>query len=159
MQNVDFFDFFRTSLLGQKSFIFFPEYQKNLSFWLFWLNKRMKKRSIFWEKPCTNPFAKCLFFFTIRELHFWGPKNFIFTPEYQKMFLFCLLLEKKIYKKKFDFLTKTMDQALCKMSIFLTLLELHFSGLKSILYYPKYKKMFLSAFLCSKEQIRKTSIF
>ena len=45
------------------------------------------------------------------------------------------------------------------MSLFFTLLELHFSGLKSILFYPKDQKMFLSGFLCSKEQVRKRSFF
>ena len=45
------------------------------------------------------------------------------------------------------------------MSIFLTMLELHLSGLKSILFYPEDQKMFLSGFLCSKEKIRKRSIF
>ena len=45
------------------------------------------------------------------------------------------------------------------MSLFFTLLELHFSGLKSILFYPKDQKMFLTGFLCSKEQLRKRSFF
>ena len=45
------------------------------------------------------------------------------------------------------------------MSIFLTLLELHFSGLKSMLFYSKYQKMLLSGFLCSKEHIGKGRLF
>ena len=45
------------------------------------------------------------------------------------------------------------------MSLLFTLLELHFSDLKSILFYPKDQKMFLSGFLCSKEQVRKRSFF
>ena len=45
------------------------------------------------------------------------------------------------------------------MSIFLTLLELHFSGLKSMLFYSQYQKMFLSGFICSKEHIGKGRFF
>ena len=39
------------------------------------------------------------------------------------------------------------------MSVFLTLLELNFSGVKRILYFPEYKKLFLSGFFCSKKKI------
>ena len=45
------------------------------------------------------------------------------------------------------------------MSIFLTLLELYSSGLKSILFYSEYQKLFLSGFLCSKEHIGKGRFF
>ena len=45
------------------------------------------------------------------------------------------------------------------MSIFLTLLELYSSGLKSILFYSEYQKRFLSGFLCSKDQIGKGRFF
>ena len=140
LQNVDIFDFFRTSLFRSKKLYILSRISKNLYFWLFWLKKSMKKRSIFWQKPWTNLFAKCPLFSTLWELHFWGVKNFIFNPEYKKNVSYLVFARKKIYKKKFDFLTKTMDQPLCKMSILFTLLKLHFSGLKSILYYPKYKK-------------------
>ena len=45
------------------------------------------------------------------------------------------------------------------MSIFLTLLELYSTGLKSILFYSEYQKLFLSGFLCSKEHIGKGRFF
>ena len=45
------------------------------------------------------------------------------------------------------------------MSIFLTLLELYSSGLKSILFYSEYQKLFLSGFLSSKEHIGKGRFF
>ena len=44
------------------------------------------------------------------------------------------------------------------MSIFSTFLELHLLGLKSILFYPEYHKMFLSGLFCSKKHIRKRSL-
>ena len=43
LQNVDFFDFFRTSLFRSKKLYFLSRISKNLSFWLFWLNKSIKK--------------------------------------------------------------------------------------------------------------------
>ena len=76
------------NLWGPKSFNFYPEYQEMfLSAFFAKKKKHIRKRSIFWQKPWTNPFAKCRFFSTLWELYFWGPKSFIFYLEYQKMFL------------------------------------------------------------------------
>ena len=76
------------------------------------------------------------------------------------MFFSAFFCSKKTYEKKVDFLRKTMDKPLCKMSIFSTFLELHFSGLKSILFYPEYQKIFLSGFFGSKKKnIRKRALF
>ena len=66
-------------------------------------------------------------FSTFLELHFSGLKSILFYPEYQKLFVSEFFCSKKSYKKKVDFLTKTMDWPLCKKTTFLTLLELHFS--------------------------------
>ena len=109
LQNVDFFDFARTLLFRSNKYSFLFRISKIVSFWLSLLKRTHRKRSILWEKPWTNPFAKCQFFSTLWELHFWGPKSFIFYPEYQKMFLSAFFCSKKTYKKKVDFLTKTMD--------------------------------------------------
>ena len=81
LQNVDFFDFSRTLLFRSKKYSFLFRISKNVSFWLSLLKRSHRKRSIFWGKPRTNPFAKCQFFSTLWELHFWGPKSFIFYPE------------------------------------------------------------------------------
>ena len=99
-------------------------------------------------------------FSTFLELHFSGLKNILYYPEYQKMFVSGFFWPKKTYEKKVDFLTKTMDWTFWKISIFSTFLELYFSGVKSILYFPEYQKMFLSGFfLPKKEHIRNRSIF
>ena len=83
-----FFRLFRTSLFRSKNYSFLTRIWKNLSFWLFWLNKKhMKKRSIFGQKPWTNPFAKWRFVFTLWELHFLALKSILFYPEYEKIFL------------------------------------------------------------------------
>ena len=81
LQNVDFFDFARTLLYRSKKYSFLFRISKIVSFWLSLLKRTHRKRSILWEKPWTNPFAKCQFFLTLWELHFWGPKSFIFYPE------------------------------------------------------------------------------
>ena len=99
-----------------------------------------------------------IFFRLFYKLHLSGLKSILYYPEYQKMFLSGSFCFKTTYKKKVDFLRKTMDfltKTLWKMSIFLTLQELHFSGLKSILYYPEYEKMFLFGLFWLKKNIWK----
>ena len=114
LQNVDIFDLFRTSLFRSKKLYILSIISKNLYFWLFWLKKSMKKRSIFWQKPWTNLFAKCPLFSTLWELHFWGVKNFIFNPEYKKMFLTWFLLEKKFIRKSSIFSQKPWTNPFAK---------------------------------------------
>ena len=161
LQTVDFFDFFRSSPFKSKKYSFLSRISKNLSLWLFLHKKKniWEKSSMFWQKPWTNLFAKCRFFSTFWELHFWGPKNFMFFPEYQKMFLMAFFAKKKNIWGKGRFFDKNHVLTLCKMSIFFTLLEFQFSGLKSFLYYPELKKCFFLAFLAKKKHIRKQSIF
>ena len=146
-----FFDFVRTSLLRSKKHYFLSRISKNVSFWLFLLKKKyITKRSIFWKKTMENPlpFAKCRFFWTLQELHFSGLKSILFYPEYQKMFLSGFFWSKKKMRKRSIFWQKPWTNPFAKCRFLFTLLELHFSGLKSILYYPEYKKMFPSGFFC-----------
>ena len=76
---------------------------------------------------------------TLLEPPFSSLKSILFYPEYQKMFLSGSFCSKATYKKKVDFLTKNHGLTpLQNVDFFFTLLELHFSGLKSILFYPKY---------------------
>ena len=104
LQNVDFFDFFRTLLFRCKKDSLLSRISKNVSFWLFFaVKKHIRKRSIFWQKPFTNPFAKCGFFQLLLELHFSGVKSVLYFPEYQKLFLSGFFCPKKTYKKKVNF--------------------------------------------------------
>ena len=98
-------------------------------------------------------------FLTWLEFHFSGLKRILSYPEYQNMFLSCFVCSKQTYKKKVEFLPKPMYDPLCKMSVFLTLLELNFSGVKRILYFQEYKKLFLSGFFCSTKNMRKRFFF
>ena len=97
-----FFYLFRTSLFRSKKHSFLSRISKNLSFWVFLVKKKkhIRKTSIFWEKPWTNPFAKCQYFLTLLELHFSGLKSILFYPEYQNMVLSGFFsLKKNIWEK------------------------------------------------------------
>ena len=76
--------------------------------WPFFAPKKdRRKRSIFWQKSWTNPFAKCRLFSTFLEVYFWGLKSIPFCLEYQKLFLSVFfLLKKKTFEKKVDFFEK-----------------------------------------------------
>ena len=120
----------------------------------------MKKRSIFWQKPWTNPFAKCRFFLSLWKLHFWGPKSFMFYPEYQKMFFSgFFFLKKKHLRNRSIFWEKPWTNPVAQCRFFFTLQEFHFLGLKSVLYYPELKKCFFLAFLAKRKHIRRRSNF
>ena len=54
----------------------------------------------------------------------------------------------KFLCKNFDFLTKTLDWTLWKISLFLKFLKSHFSGLERIHLYPEYKKNIFSGLSC-----------
>ena len=63
LQNVDFLDFFRTSLVLSKKHCFLFRISKNVFSCVSLLKrKNMKKRSIFWKKRGLNPFEKSRFF-------------------------------------------------------------------------------------------------
>ena len=119
---------------GLKSIFLYPEYQK------MFLYGFLGKRSIFWQKPWTNPLAKCWFFSTFSDLHFWGPKmflsakypffsslwelhfwgfkSFIFYPEYQKMFLSSFFCLKKHIRKRSIFWEKPWTNPIAKCRFF-----------------------------------------
>ena len=63
LENVDFFDFFRTSLVWSKKHCFLFKISKNVFSWLCLLKrKNMKKRSIFWKKRGLTPLKNLDFF-------------------------------------------------------------------------------------------------
>ena len=142
MQNVDFFLFFRTFILWCIKRFFLSLISKNVCCWLSLLKKTYKKKVYF----LTKTMDKMSIFSSFLELHFSGLKSILFYPEYQKLFVSGIFFWKKSYKKKVDFFTKAMDWPICKKAIFSTLLEFHFSGLKNILYFPEYQKLFFTGF-------------
>ena len=92
LQNVDFCDFFRSSPFRSKKYSFLSRISKNPSFWLFWLKKKhKKKRSIFWQKPWTNPFLKEGFFRLFENFTFKVQRTFFSIQNIKKCFFmaFC----------------------------------------------------------------------
>ena len=63
LQNVNFLDYVRTSPFRSKKHSFLSRISKNVSLRLFFAikKKHIRKTSIFWQKPWTNPFSKCRF--------------------------------------------------------------------------------------------------
>ena len=146
LQNVDFFDSFRTLLFRSKKHYFLSRRSKNVSFWLCLLKKNI---SIFWQKPWTNLFGKMSIFSNLLEVQFCGLKSIFFLSRISKNVSFWLfLLKKKHMRKRSIFWQKTWTNPFAKCRFFFTLLELNFSGLKSILFSPEYQKMFLSGVFC-----------
>ena len=96
-----FFDFVRTSLLRSKTHYLLSRISKKGFFLHFFAQKNyLRKRSIIWQKPCTNPLQNVDFFRLFYKLHLSGLKSIRYYPEYQKMFLFGLFwLKKNIWKK------------------------------------------------------------
>ena len=101
--------------------------------------KLIRKRSNFDKNHGLTPLQNAAFFYFARASLFRSKKHSLLS-RISKYASFLLFLLKKTYKKKVEFLPKTMYQPLCKMSVFLTLLELNFSGVKSIVYFPENKK-------------------
>ena len=119
----------------------------------FFAQKRTyKKRSIFWQKPWTNPFAKCRFFSVFCNFSFVVKKAFFSIQNMKKCFFLPFSAQKKHMRKWSIFWQKPWTNPFAKCRFFWTLQELHFSGLKSILFYPEYQKMFLFGFFCWKRK-------
>ena len=79
----------------------------------------MKRNPILGQKPWTKPLEKCRswHFLTVQ---FSGQKIIFFYPQDQKTIFTDLFYPKKINKKKYDFLTKTVDSPLWQISLFCT---------------------------------------
>ena len=142
LQNVYFLDFFKTSLLRSKEHSFISRISKNISFWLSLLKKNLLKTDRFFLKKTYGltplPNSNFLDFFRTSLFKY---KKHSFLSRISKNVSFWLPLLKKKYKKKVDFLTKPWTNPFTKCRFF-TLLELHISSLKSLLFCPEYEKMF-----------------
>ena len=81
----------------------------------FCLKKPMRKRPIFWQKPWTNPFAKCRFFSVFWNFSFVVLKAFISIQNMKKCFFLPFFAQKKYVRKRSIFWQEPWT---CKMSIF-----------------------------------------
>ena len=109
LQNVDFFDFFRTSLCRSKKHSFLSRISKNVSFRLFLVKKKLiRKRSNFDKNHGLTPLQNTAFFYFARVSLFRSKKHSLLS-RISKYASFLVFLLKKIYDEKVNFLTKTMD--------------------------------------------------
>ena len=92
-------------LLGLKRILFYPEDQKMFLSGFLCSKEQIRKRSIFWQKPWTNPFAKCRFFRVFRTFFLWSIKH-SFLSRISKNLSFFLFLLKKKYEEMVDFSKK-----------------------------------------------------
>ena len=149
-----FSTFLELHFSGQKAF-FCIQNIKTFFFLPFLVKKKkhIKKRSIFWQKPCTNQFAKCWFFFTLLELHFSGLKSILFYRENKKMFLSCFFfLKKKTIWEKGRFFDKNHELTPLENVDFFRLCEnFTFEVQKALFSIQNIKECFFLAFFAKKK--------
>ena len=110
LQNVDFFDLFRTSLFRSKKHCFLSRISKNVSLWLFFAKKKnIWEKGRFFDKNHGLTPLQNVVFFRLCENFIFEVKKTLCSFQNLKNVSLLLFAEKKIYKKKVDFLTKTMD--------------------------------------------------
>ena len=93
--------------LVQKVF-FFIQNLKTKRFFVAWLLQKTKiiKTSIFWQKQWTNLFEESWFFglfYPEYKTSFSSSKKHFFYSEHQKRIFFCLICQKNVHDRMFDF--------------------------------------------------------
>ena len=121
----------------------------------------MVKSWILTQKPLTNRFGKVRFFFSFLKRHFFWSKEHFFNPEYQKTIFSGLICPTNTRGNKFDFLTKTMDLTLWKISIFRTFFEtsLFLSKRHSFLSTILKKQSFVASFAQKIHMVKSSSFW
>ena len=113
-----FSKFLELHFSGLKSILFYPEYQKMFLSGFFGQKKIWEKGWYSDKNHGLTPLQNVDFFRLRENFTFEVQKTFIFYPEYYKNSFFWLFLLKKTYKKKVDFLTKTMETPLQNADFF-----------------------------------------
>ena len=158
MQNAAFFYFARVSLFRSKKHSLLSRISKYASFLLFLLKKNIWWKGRFFDKNYGLTPLQIVDFFRLCENFTFQVQKALFSIQNIKNVSFWLFLLKKKIWEKGRFFDKNHGITPFKMPIFLTLLEVHFSGLKSIIYYPEYQKMFLSCFVYSQKKTYKNKV-
>ena len=106
-----FFYFARTSLFKSKKLSLLSRISKNVSFWLFLFKKKniWEKGRFFDKTDGLTSEENFGFFFDFVRTSLLRSKKLFFLCKISKNVSFLLFAQKNIYKKKVDFLTKTMD--------------------------------------------------
>ena len=154
LQNVDFFRLCENFTFEVQKTLFSIQNIKNFFFLPFLLKKNLIRiRSIFWQKPWTNPFEKCPFFGIFRTSLFRSKKLYFLSRISKNVSFFLFCSKKNLIRKRSIFWRTPWTKPFAKWRFFSNFLELRLSGQKRILYYPEYQNMFVSCFVCSKKNI------
>ena len=106
-----FLEFFRSFLLWSKKHSFLSRISKNVSFWLFFAQKKhMRKMSIFWQKSWKKPWKKTMqnvdFFRLFENFTFEVQKALFSIYNIRKCFFLAFLAKKKHIRKRSIFWQK-----------------------------------------------------
>ena len=109
LQNVDFFDFARTSLFRSKKDSLLFRISKNVSFYLILLKKKTyeKKVDFFDKSHGLTPLQNVDFFDFARTSLFRSKKDSLLFRISKNVSFYLILLKKKTYEKKVDFFDKS----------------------------------------------------
>ena len=122
--------------------------------------KHMRKRSVFWQKPWTNPFAKCRFFRLCENCTFGVQKTLFSIQNIKKCFFLAFFAKKKNIFENGRFFDKNHGLTPLENVDFFRLCEnFTFEVPKALLSIQNIKECFFLAFFAQKEHIRKRSIF
>ena len=104
-----FFEFFRTSLFRSKKHSLLSRIWKNVSFWLFFGEKKKWEKGQFFDKNHGLTSLQNGDVFDFARVSLFRSKKHSLLSRISKYASFLLFFAKKIYDEKVDFLTKTMD--------------------------------------------------
>ena len=80
--------------------------------------KNVRKGSIFWQKPWTNPFAKCPLFRIFYNFTFQVQKTLFSNQNIKNCFFLSFLLKKNLIRKRSIFTQKPWTNAFAKCPFF-----------------------------------------
>ena len=147
LQNVDFFYFARISLFGSKKHSLLSRIKKNVSFWHFWLKKNhIRKKLIVWEKPWTNPVAKCRFFDFATTSLFRSKKDSFLSRISKTLSFWLFLVKKKHIRKRSIFWEKPWTNPFGKCRFFWVCENFTFEVEKALFCIQNIKKCFFLGF-------------
>ena len=109
-------DFSDTIPFWSKNHSFLSKISKTISSDLIIPKKPNEKKFDFWTKTMDYPLTIMSIFWHFLKRYFSGLEIFLFYPKYEKKCFLTWSFQKNPNEKKSDFWTKTMDQALRKMS-------------------------------------------
>ena len=145
---------------GVKRILYFPEYKKTVSFWLFLLKKKIWGKGRFFDKNHGLTPLQNVDFFDFARVSLFRFKKHFFLSRISKNVSLWLFLHKRNIWEKGRFFDKTHGLTPLQNVDFFRLCEnFTFEVQKTLFSIQNIKKCFFHAFLLKKKLIRKRSIF